>query len=256
MDISGAIRYIPRNNFSVVEKIGRQIIRLNYKQFPVDLAWGITVHRSQGKTFGEKYGIDCHVIADPTMFYVAMSRATRLENIELFHFSKMRLTIKDGEEGFQTLFHTKVSPYGWKFEERRILLVNASKIANLTKYEAAFNNFERLILIHTSQRISREMLSVPLILSPRCPIFISCREKGMTKGQIKWERQRYFIRMNALTIVLQPTSCASPEDAENWILFRYTILIPQKSNVVLHKDTLENEDPDGFVLSKMQLFFL
>lgn len=48
------------------------------RQFPLDLAWGITIHKSQGKTIRGCFGIDCENIVDPTMFYVALSRATRL----------------------------------------------------------------------------------------------------------------------------------------------------------------------------------
>lgn len=57
-----------------------------FKQFPVILAWAMTIHKSQGKTFD-------HVLLDlghygafsPGQVYVALSRCTSLEGIVLTH---------------------------------------------------------------------------------------------------------------------------------------------------------------------------
>ena len=63
----------------------------SFKQFPMKLAWAITIHKSQGKTF-EKIAIDvgkgafCH-----GQIYVALSRCTTLEGIVL----KNKITSSD-----------------------------------------------------------------------------------------------------------------------------------------------------------------
>lgn len=63
----------------------------SFKQFPMKLAWAITIHKSQGKTF-DKIVIDvgggafCH-----GQIYVALSRCTTLEGIVL----KSKITAKD-----------------------------------------------------------------------------------------------------------------------------------------------------------------
>lgn len=67
-------------------------VKGSFKQFPMKLAWAITIHKSQGKTF-EKVVIDvgaggafCH-----GQVYVALSRCTTLEGVIL----KRKITAKD-----------------------------------------------------------------------------------------------------------------------------------------------------------------
>lgn len=59
----------------ITETIGK------FTQFPLKLAWGITMHKSQGQTFD-------HVVVDPVAFaegqlYVALSRVTHIKGLEL-----------------------------------------------------------------------------------------------------------------------------------------------------------------------------
>lgn len=66
-------------------------VKGSFKQFPMKLAWAITIHKSQGKTF-EKVVVDvgrgafCH-----GQVYVALSRCTTLEGVVL----KSKITLKD-----------------------------------------------------------------------------------------------------------------------------------------------------------------
>lgn len=55
-----------------------------YTQLPLILAWGITIHKSQGKTF-ERLAIDLPQSFAHGQTYVALSRATSLEGIVLKH---------------------------------------------------------------------------------------------------------------------------------------------------------------------------
>lgn len=54
----------------------------NFKQFPIQLAWAITIHKSQGLTF-EKAIIDAGESFAPGQVYVALSRLTALDGLVL-----------------------------------------------------------------------------------------------------------------------------------------------------------------------------
>ena len=54
----------------------------SFKQYPIRLAWAITIHKSQGLTF-EKAIIDAGASFAPGQVYVALSRCTTLDGIVL-----------------------------------------------------------------------------------------------------------------------------------------------------------------------------
>lgn len=54
----------------------------SYEQYPVQLAWAISIHKSQGQTF-ERCHIDPKSIFAAGQFYVALSRAKTLEGVTL-----------------------------------------------------------------------------------------------------------------------------------------------------------------------------
>lgn len=64
------------------KKIERQVIG-HFKQFPVKLAWAMTIHKSQGKTYNSVYIDFCGGTFDAGQAYVALSRCTSLEKIYL-----------------------------------------------------------------------------------------------------------------------------------------------------------------------------
>ncbi len=54
----------------------------SFTQYPLRLAWALTVHKSQGKTF-ERVIVDLGVTFTPGQMYVALSRGTSLEGLVL-----------------------------------------------------------------------------------------------------------------------------------------------------------------------------
>lgn len=72
-----------RYEFDGVENEWNTVVVGSYKQIPLKLAWAITIHKSQGKTF-EKVWIDLGVRAFAHgQTYVAFSRCTSLAGVEL-----------------------------------------------------------------------------------------------------------------------------------------------------------------------------
>ena len=55
-------------------------------QYPLKLAYGITIHKSQGMTL-ENVVVDCNRIFEEGQAYVALSRVKKLEGLYLKGFS-------------------------------------------------------------------------------------------------------------------------------------------------------------------------
>ena len=66
----------------------------SFEQFPLRLAWAITIHKSQGLTF-EKAVIDAGAAFAPGQVYVALSRCTSLEGIILHSSISQRALFSD-----------------------------------------------------------------------------------------------------------------------------------------------------------------
>ena len=74
--------------FDEKEQQIKPVVNGKYEQFPLMLAWAVTIHKSQGKTL-EKVKVDLTGGSfAPGQLYVALSRCTTLEGIELLQAIK------------------------------------------------------------------------------------------------------------------------------------------------------------------------
>lgn len=91
----------------VKEKIVRKKVG-SFSQFPVKLAWAISIHKSQGQTF-EKINID-PCCWDPGQFYVAVSRAKSANGIHFIRPIKqsyIKAFSKDNERLLEQSFEVE-----------------------------------------------------------------------------------------------------------------------------------------------------
>lgn len=85
----------------------------SFTQYPLRLAWAITIHKSQGLTF-EKAVIDAGAAFAPGQVYVALSRCTSLEGIVLL--SRINTSSLATDERIVAFSQTKVLPAAFNQE--------------------------------------------------------------------------------------------------------------------------------------------
>lgn len=80
-------RYSWKGNSTGLDEMGRETYDAEYSQFPLTLAYAITVHKSQGQSIDDML-FDAHGVFAPQMTYVALSRGRDLEKLSLTNFDK------------------------------------------------------------------------------------------------------------------------------------------------------------------------
>ncbi|HPS28609.1 MAG TPA: PIF1 family DEAD/DEAH box helicase [Candidatus Paceibacterota bacterium] len=88
-------RYItvPLASWEIEDELGKEVLAM-VQQYPLRLAWAITVHKSQGMTLDEAL-IDLSRSFTPGMGYVALSRVRTLEGLHLLGFNDVALKVSN-----------------------------------------------------------------------------------------------------------------------------------------------------------------
>lgn len=120
VDIGGSKYEIKKESWKKIEyhydreknKIEEKVIG-SFEQYPIRLAWAITIHKSQGQTFNRVYidlgnGAFAH-----GQTYVALSRCTSFDGIKLKRPVERRDVIFDS----RIYNYTKIMAYEWKKEK-------------------------------------------------------------------------------------------------------------------------------------------
>jgi hypothetical protein len=170
------VRYSFNGN---TQKVEEDVIG-SFEQFPLRLAWAITIHKSQGLTF-EKAVIDAGAAFAPGQVYVALSRCTSLEGIILHstisqralfsderikEFSKNRKSVNELP---LELLHAK-HQYQQKilidlFDFSRFILMSEELFNNTEKVKTSFNEeaiswIQKLIMqIESTQSVAQKFQS-------------------------------------------------------------------------------------------------
>jgi len=76
------------------ENMGKDVVIASITQFPLKLAWALTIHKSQGATF-DFVNLDLTNTFVENMGYVALSRITSLEGLYLKGYNDISLHIDD-----------------------------------------------------------------------------------------------------------------------------------------------------------------
>ena len=129
----------------------------SYEQFPFRLAWAVTIHKSQGKTF-DRIVIDIGqgTFASGQM-YVALSRCTTLEGVFL------EVPVEKHHIRVDTRIQEFLTSHAYKKAEETLSLRN-----KITLIEEAINTCQRLRMVYLKANDTKfDLIVTPLKLSKR-----------------------------------------------------------------------------------------
>ena len=98
-DFDGKLLNLPKQSFNVYHHYTRQIIASRL-QFPIKLAYAITVHRAQGQTLPYVI-VDCSSFFKPGQTGVAIGRAVSKEGLQVVNFNTEAANLKHPSEVYQ-----------------------------------------------------------------------------------------------------------------------------------------------------------
>ncbi|MCP4460075.1 MAG: AAA family ATPase [Cytophagales bacterium] len=168
-------RYVLNSNQEIEEKhIG------NFEQYPLKLAWAVTIHKSQGLTF-EKAILDLTGSFAPGQLYVALSRLTSMRGLVLSSpLPENPPDIDPSLKEFVRTFQPTEELEEKLQEDRRNYLLKSAKLAfgfetllrELSYHERSFNKEENRSLKQKHLQWTKELISDTFGLKPIGETFI------------------------------------------------------------------------------------
>lgn len=143
----------------------------SYKQYPIRLAWAVTIHKSQGLTF-DKAIIDAGQSFAAGQVYVALSRLTSLQGLVLS--SPIGLSAIQTEEKIRSF-----SQHVWSKAELRNALIKGQKEYLITLLLQAFN-WEKLIF-HFQDYLAQISLKLNPSIGSETLLWVNTMIERLTK---------------------------------------------------------------------------
>ncbi|CDO75871.1 hypothetical protein BN946_scf184672.g4 [Trametes cinnabarina] len=88
--LNGLVQLCVPLTFEVVSAEGT--VEATREQVPLILAWALSIHKSQGQTL-ERVRVDLNKIFEKGQAYVALSRATSMEGLQVLHFDPAKVRV-------------------------------------------------------------------------------------------------------------------------------------------------------------------
>lgn len=129
-------------------------------QFPLKLAWALTIHKSQGKTF-DSVTIDLSKsIFEKGQLYVALSRAKKLEGISLTHpIKKSYIMVDTRIVKFLTEYRYRTYERKISYQEKQRIILDAIKNSKKLKILYLKPNDEKTIRVITPISIEKRIFN-------------------------------------------------------------------------------------------------